>query len=71
MNKCKNCGNKSLGSITFITKTNFGHGDSSHITYVECEKCGNKSKQEQDLGIFEMKTFRKAQDNWNNENEQI
>lgn len=65
--KCKSCGNVDATKIKYITETTFGHGDSTHTCYVMCV-CGNRSKSESDWGIFEMKTFRKAQENWEKEN---
>jgi hypothetical protein len=67
MQACKQCGNSNHSTIIIHTETTFGHGDSTHICYVECE-CGNRSAQESNWGIFEMGTFRKAQSNWNEEN---
>ena len=68
MNQCTKCGNQSYSRIIIYTETTFGHGDSGHKCYVRCIECGNASKEEFGYGLFDDKTFRKAQQNWNDEN---
>jgi predicted nucleic-acid-binding Zn-ribbon protein len=68
MDNCKKCGNGNASTIVYFTETTFGHGDSTHRCYVKCLQCGNTSKEESNWGIFEMSTFRKAQQNWIEEN---
>lgn len=68
MNQCIKCGNESYSTIVIYTETTFGHGDSSHKSYVKC-KCGNKSKESGGYGLFSDKALREAQSNWNTENE--
>ena len=75
MNKCKECGNQSLGHIVIFTETTFGHGDSGHETYVKCTnklpdgtECGNKTSSYSGYGFFEDTDLRKAQAEWNKNN---
>ena len=65
--ECSNCKNGNASKIVYVTETHFGYGDSTHTCYVKCEECGHKSKPESDWGIFEIKTFRNAQQNWETE----
>lgn len=65
MNNCHVCKHP---IIIYFTETTFGHGDSTHKCYGKCAKCGNTSTPVTNWGIFEIKTFREAQDNWNKEN---
>jgi hypothetical protein len=67
MNKCRKCGNTNYSTIAIHTETTFGHGDSTHKCYVKC-KCGNKSDEFSNWGLFSDKAFREAQANWNEQN---
>jgi hypothetical protein len=60
--KCYNAG---INNSKIITETSFGHGDSSHITYVKCFICGRKSKEFSNYGFFDDKSLRLAQENFN------
>lgn len=63
-NKEHECKEAGLNTTPIITKTVFGHGDSSHCCYVICEVCGKKSKEFYGRGIFDNNTFREAQKDW-------
>lgn len=69
MNNCRICNGGNAGH-KIVTETEFGHGDSTHKCYVECE-CGNRSSQSENTsnyGLFSDKAFRAAIENWNKEN---
>ncbi len=68
MNPCIRCGNKSWSDIVIFTETTFGQGDSTHKCYVKCGKCGAKSREFSDWGLFEDTTLRAAQLDWNDNN---
>jgi len=68
MNPCSLCGNGNYSELVIVTETTFGHGDSTHQCYAKCMRCNNTSREEGGWGLFSEAAFRKAQDNWNNEN---
>lgn len=70
MNKCK-CGEVSYSNIVFVTEMTFGHGDSTHVTFVRCRTCGNKTSEHGGWGWHDDKDIRKAQDEWNQINSPI
>ena len=65
MNPCKGCGTISLANIIIHTETTFGHGDSSHKTYVKCAVCGTQTVPTWGYGFFEDSDLRKVQEWWN------
>lgn len=58
------CCEAGVNSSPIITRIQFGHGDSSHETYVICEKCGRKGEAFHNYGFFENSDLRKAQESW-------
>lgn len=60
------CGKAGTKETPIISKTYFGHGDSTHETYVECLICGKKSNSFSDWSFPSNKTIRLAQDDWDN-----
>lgn len=59
------CYRAGINESKIITETTFGHGDSTHITYVMCSICGKRSEEFGNYGLFENSSLRKAQENWN------
>ncbi len=59
------CSRAGINSSPIITRTEFGHGDSTHQCYVICEICGKKGEVFSNWGLFEHETFRNAQKSWN------
>lgn len=75
MNQCSKCGNRSYSAIVIFTETTFGHGDSSHKTYVKCThknidgvECGNRTEDVWGRDLFADADLRKAQALWNAQN---
>lgn len=64
MEKEHKCDRAGINSSPIMTRTKFGHGDSFHICYVICEICGRKSKEFTNWGLFDDKTLRQAQEEW-------
>lgn len=61
------CCEAGINESPIITRTQFGHGDSTHKCYVICEICGKKGQEFSNWGLFEDDTLRKAQASWNKE----
>ena len=59
------CYEAGINSSPIITRVQFGHGDSSHQTYVICEICGKIGEKFGGYGFFENSDLRKAQESWN------
>lgn len=60
------CWRAGTNDSVIVTETTFGHGDSSHVTYIHCKICGRISKRFEGWGFFDDKDLRKAQEDWNN-----
>lgn len=61
------CWKAGINKSPIMTRTQFGHGDSTHICYVICEICGKKGKEFSNYGLFDHESFRNAQIDWNTE----
>jgi len=67
MNAEHKCSRAGINTSSIMTKTRFGHGDSSHECYVICETCGKMGEKFSYYGVFADETLRKAQKSWDNE----
>lgn len=52
MARCPNCKTENYSDLELKSKATYGHGDSTVVSYVECKKCGARSKEVYDWGTI-------------------
>jgi hypothetical protein len=55
-----------INDSIIYTETKFGHGDATHVCYVKCSVCNNSSKRFGNYDLFDIKSLRLAQQDFNN-----